>query len=269
MCNFFSCIVMKDKQVLNLEGVHSHTDILEHFSVPDNTDNPELLQFARIEILPPDGNVFEADLSKWTYKVDQDITPDWLSPAHRAAAFAVLEEYRKDHIFQYMEFKELKDIKDVYLKNCTVQEMHGNSVVQEMHDNSVVQEMHGYSVVRRMYNNSVVQGMDDNSIVQRMEDNSVVQEMHDNSVVQEMHDNSVVQEMYGYSVVRRMHGDSVVRRMYSNSVVQEMDDNSVVQEMHGYSVVTIYSSNVKYTLKSETSCVLDRCIYGKLKVITK
>ena len=35
------------------------------------------MKFARIEIKPPDGDIFNQDYDKWIFKIDQSITPKW------------------------------------------------------------------------------------------------------------------------------------------------------------------------------------------------
>lgn len=75
MCNFYSGIILKRKTVLAPVFNQSHSILLEHLNIEDNEFNAET-KFVRAELIPPDKD-FTAPINKWSYKVDQDIVPDW------------------------------------------------------------------------------------------------------------------------------------------------------------------------------------------------
>jgi len=91
MCNFFSCISMKDKTVIWEREIDNHHELLEIHKIPDNEEHQAKLKFARVEITPPNGNVFEVDLEKWKFKIDQSLTPDWFSESHKTECLKALE----------------------------------------------------------------------------------------------------------------------------------------------------------------------------------
>lgn len=74
MCNFKSGIILKNKIVLCPEGNESHSDLLEKLNIEDNHFNASKV-FVRAELLPGENNM--SHVERWTYKVDQDIVPDW------------------------------------------------------------------------------------------------------------------------------------------------------------------------------------------------
>ena len=53
----------------------SHSALLEKLNIEDNHMNASK-KFVRAELLPPNNNKTD-DVSKWRFKVDQDIVPDW------------------------------------------------------------------------------------------------------------------------------------------------------------------------------------------------
>lgn len=75
MCRFKSCLIMKDEVILAPMYNESHSSMLEALNIEDTTTAASKL-FVRVELLPPNGNK-SADVSEWTYNVDQDILPDW------------------------------------------------------------------------------------------------------------------------------------------------------------------------------------------------
>ena len=74
MCNFKSGIIFKNRVVLAPMYNDSHSKILENLNIEDNTINASKM-FVRAELLP-NGNE-TTDVSKWRFKVDQDIVPRW------------------------------------------------------------------------------------------------------------------------------------------------------------------------------------------------
>ena len=89
MCKYLSCIIRKDKTVLILNGEDSHSEILEHFGISDLTDDPDKMEFARIELVPTCiKDAVEFRVEKWEYTVDQRIQPTWLTSAHEESVRA-------------------------------------------------------------------------------------------------------------------------------------------------------------------------------------
>ena len=73
MCEFKSGIIFKNRVELAPLGNESHSSLLENLGVEDNEFNASK-KFVRAERY-----VITSDISKWTYKVDQDIVPEWYS----------------------------------------------------------------------------------------------------------------------------------------------------------------------------------------------
>ena len=78
MCEFKSGIIFKNRVVLAPLGNESHSTLLDSLGVEDNEFNASK-KFVRAELTPPQKNIITSDISKWDYKVDQDIIPDWYS----------------------------------------------------------------------------------------------------------------------------------------------------------------------------------------------
>ncbi len=84
--------------VLAPERNESHSDLLESLGI-DDTDMNASKVFVRAELTPPNHNK-AADISKWTYKVDQDILPDWYeeNPGRYEQEFRdAISEYLKEN----------------------------------------------------------------------------------------------------------------------------------------------------------------------------
>jgi hypothetical protein len=99
MCNFFSCIVDKNKKVYWKEGINNHHELLEIFKISDNTSNRDKISFAKIEILP-NKKYFE-DTDTWEFTVDERVRPVWFSSAHEDVCRKALKEYSKTFLKSY------------------------------------------------------------------------------------------------------------------------------------------------------------------------
>lgn len=75
MCNFKSGIIFKNRVVLAPMWNDSHSKLLESLHIEDTTVNASKM-FVRAELIPPK-DIQTLDVSKWIFKVDQDIVPDW------------------------------------------------------------------------------------------------------------------------------------------------------------------------------------------------
>lgn len=75
MCNFMSGIITRKGVTLTPIYNFSHSNLLRKMNIEDNHMNASKV-FVRAELIPHN-NDKTTDVSKWKYKVDQDIVPDW------------------------------------------------------------------------------------------------------------------------------------------------------------------------------------------------
>ena len=103
MCQFFSALVVRNGDVLWHEATDSHTDLVRHYQLPDNTD---CRHFAKVEFTPPakNGRPDYLDVGNYTLRVDEYTEPAWF------------EEYREAvtakcrHIVQSMIITDARDL---------------------------------------------------------------------------------------------------------------------------------------------------------------
>lgn len=153
MCSFFSCIVTKEGKVVWDVEKDSHDDLLIMAGIADKTADPDKMRFARVEITPPNGDVFEKDIKKWTLKVDQTITPHWFTEHTEKLCFGALKECLAEVIIDgetlpLLEKRNglwIRNSKIEVVKNCKIRVMRGSSQVGVMRESSQVGEMRGSS----------------------------------------------------------------------------------------------------------------------------
>ncbi len=115
MCQFKSGIILKDRVfVLDYD---SHTDILEELGIADTRANAERL-FVRAELIPKNGDVF-SDISEWSFRVDQDIVPDWfVAEYEKERMIEAVKAWAKDRIFVGVDSLVLEGGNNFYVKDC-------------------------------------------------------------------------------------------------------------------------------------------------------
>jgi len=69
----------------------SHESLLALTKLKDDTSDPALMTFARVEISPKNNNYLEPDV--WEFKIDQKITPSWWMEKHKTDAFAAHKKW--------------------------------------------------------------------------------------------------------------------------------------------------------------------------------
>ena len=74
MCKFASFVLTRDREFW-LPDEDSHEAIIEHFAL--HADGPRGPNFVRVEISPGSNLLRFDDYAGWTYRLDEDLTPDW------------------------------------------------------------------------------------------------------------------------------------------------------------------------------------------------
>lgn len=138
MCNYYSCLVTKDLQVLDDPIIFSHDELANKYGLKqsgiDNAYNENALkdrEYVAIEIVPLAGEaLFTGDRAKWKYRVDEPETlPEWYF-AHeneiRIKAWQAWEKHHKStfkngreilwHIEQHLDDLVVKCSKDKFRK---------------------------------------------------------------------------------------------------------------------------------------------------------
>jgi len=151
MCNFFSCICLKDGKVLYKHKVNSHDILLWLHGVKDETADREKMLFARVEITPPDGDLAKP-LKQWEFKVDEKITPSWWSSKYKKACWNALKEYMKVHVRIGKTVGELYGDNLLALVDCKVNRITYSTV--SMLDRCEVESL-DRSYIEGLYNSEI------------------------------------------------------------------------------------------------------------------
>jgi hypothetical protein len=166
-----------------------HHEIVDALNIKDTTADPDQLRFAKVEITPPNDDIF-APVNKWSFRLDEDVKPVWWTDEDQKECRLALTEYMKLVRFNKKTFKTLNAKHRLFLKNCIVERfesgiinLYGSSTVQEMYNSSTVQVMWGSSTVQVMCDSSTVQEMWGSSTVQIYSSDVKIEKYTDNAIV--------------------------------------------------------------------------------------
>ena len=239
MCNFASGIITRDGKVHFSVRSVSHEDVIKEaielgFKIKDDTADKKEMKFCRFEITPPDNNVFEQDLSKWSFRIDESITPEWWNKEFE-------KEARKGFAV-YIPNIVLIDKKDVklqnqmaWLKNSSVEARENSRV--EARENSSVEAWGNSSVVA--WGNSSVEARENSRVVAW--GNSRV-EARENSSVEAWGNSSVV--AWGNSRVE----------LFSTDIKYSINDKglAIIRFKDNLEIIRAKKEKVKLTKSKET-----------------
>jgi len=93
MCKTFSCIIGIDRRVTWKFGIDSHSELVTIAGYKDCTADLNAMEFARVEITPDNNNYLFPDA--WTLKVDESITPSWMTIKHNDACWLAHKQWLK------------------------------------------------------------------------------------------------------------------------------------------------------------------------------
>jgi hypothetical protein len=157
MCNFFSCIVTKDGDVLFDPLSDSHEDIIDkyknRYDLRDETNDPAELLFARVEITPPNGDVFHP-FELWKLKIDQSIKPAWFDIFCAEAARKTAREFVEKAVLVGKELEEVSTGR-YWIKDCKIATLKGDAIICQMWGSSQVNVMRESSQVNVMNDDSI------------------------------------------------------------------------------------------------------------------
>ena len=169
MCRMKSAIILKDR--VFIPDYDSHTDMLNELGIEDIITNAERL-FVRAELYPKNDDVF-SDIDGWTFKVDQDIRPDWFVEEYeKSRMITAVKEWAKEHIHIGIDGLKIDSGKNHYIKDCKDVSC-GNSTVEACGNSTV--EACGNSTVEA-WDNSTVKAWD-NSTVKACGNSTVIKDI--------------------------------------------------------------------------------------------
>jgi hypothetical protein len=275
MCQFLSVVITKSGKVYGDGSYDDHSRIINENKDKDKelceTENKEVSQeenlklqkFARVEITPKDGNIFNHKLGNWKIRIDEQITPMWWDKESEKLAFKKLKEIFKTQFIIGGEYGELnRDVR--FLKDCTikvlrstVQKVYGGGTVQKVWGGGTVQEVCGGGIVQKVWGGTVQKVCDGGTVqkvygggtVQEVWGGGTVQKVCDGGTVQKVCDGGTVQKVYGGGTVQEVWGGGTVQKVCGGGTVQEVYGGGIVQKALGNTIIVFYTEKSFSALK--------------------
>jgi hypothetical protein len=248
MCQFFSCLVLRNGDVLWHEATDSHRLLFEWFGIPETTNCEHAI---RVECVP---GYDPGDVASYTFGVDETSTPIWWEEIAETAkrkvraivASMIVRDERKLLLggkwilVDGAKVGEANGAQIVSLRgNSRVGLLSGFSSVGDLRDNSRVDILSCKSSVGMLLDNSRIGTLRDKSRVGDLRDNSSVGTLRDNSRVDDLRDKSRVGDLRDYSSVGTACDYSRIGTLCDNSRIGTLCDNSRVDDLHDYSSVDV------------------------------
>ena len=246
MCNFKSFIVTKSGKVLYTDE-DSHEAIIRKFAdkydLRDETTDPERLLFARVEITPPNGDVFEKDINKWNFVIDQSIVPAWWSDDNKLECFATLEKYLPEVIIDGQEIDVIENKSGLYIRNSKIGKIISANV-DYIGDSASVDYIGGSAKVARLGDDVKVARLGDDAKVARIGGYASVDYIGDSANVDYICGAANVARIDGSVNVTRI-GDYANVTIYSPSVEYSLVDNAVAIERYsGTPIIKVANTDI-------------------------
>lgn len=222
MENLKSCLVFQDR--VYCPDYYDHQDMLDKLGIEAGYQSASEI-FVHVALLPPDGvKSLMEPLSRWTLRVDQDVTPEWWDEeADRPRVEEAVEAWRKEHVFA--EGKHIVKNGKVYVLGDAMVKAYNNSIVRacgnatvEAYDSAKVAADGGTNV--EAYGNATVKAIGSARV--EAHGNATI-EAYDSARV-EAYDSSRV-EAWGNARVEA-RGDTTVKA-YSWATVKAYDNATV------------------------------------------
>ena len=228
MCYFLSLIVKKDGEIIYDPNTMSHEDLIEKAGLKDDTADKEKMEFARVEVLPPNGDYFETDLLKWFVKVDESITPTWLETKHEKACLDLLEKVYKDHIHINENIKEINSGVH-FIKDCKVESIYGSAKVRYIYDSAKVGYIYGSAEVGSISGSAKVGSI------------------YGSAKVGSIYGSAKVESIYDSAKVGYIYGSAKVGSIYDSAVILSITNISNIKKYSGKVILIDRGKNIIYS----------------------
>ncbi len=243
MCKLKSGIILKDSVFVS--DCDSHTDMLKELGIEDTRKNAERL-FVRAELIPKNDDVF-SDINEWTFRVDQDIIPDWFVEEYeKQRMIEAVKEWAKNRIHIDKDNLKIKDGSGHYIKNCknvqicgsaTVENVCDSATVENVCDSATVKYICGNATVEYIYGNATVENIYGNATVENICGNATVKYICGNATVKNVYDSATVENVCDSATVKYIYGNATVKNVYDSATVENVCGNATVENICGSATV--------------------------------
>ena len=240
MCSFFSCIVTETGDCFYSSMTDSHDEILRENKIVDDTSDPEKMAFARIEITPPDGDVFRP-VKEWTLRIDQSITPKWWSKFYEKIAFDTLKKFLKSALIVGKEIEKIEAGR-FWIRDCKIGTV-GSFAVIEL--------MCGSAVINDVYGSAVIHTVRDSAVINDVYGSAVIKYVCDSAVINDVRDSAVINGVRGSAVIHTVRDSAVINDVYGSAVINDVRDSAVINGVRGSAIAIIRTNKINKIICSD------------------
>ena len=219
MCNWFSGIIVdKNKKVLWHPDIDSHTELLEHFKIKDETKSPN---FVRVEFTPPNNDVFNHDFKNWKFKTDQDFRQDWYD-----------EEKSKELMLSAV--KKLIDERFVIDRNLDEIKVGrwwvgGKSKVNKVCDSAQIQSVYGSARIEYVYGSARIKYVSDSARIESVSDSARIKYVSDSAQIKSVSDSARIESVYGSAQIQSVSDSARIKYVSDSAQIQYVSDSAQIK----------------------------------------
>ena len=271
MCQLKSGILLKDR--VFIPDYDSHEDMLKELKIEDTEDNAKRL-FVRAELIPPNDNVF-TPVSKWKYRVDQDILPDWYVPEIDEKRMRnAVAEWAKEHIHVGEKIEEITSGLH-WIKDGTVGTISGSAKVELVSGSAKVVNIFGSAEVEKIFGSAKVVNIFGSAKVEKIFGSAEVEKIFGSAEVVNIFGFAEVEKISGFAKVENIcdsakvvniFSSAEVGYVYGSAKVGSVYDTATVENICGLATVENICGSAKVGSVYDTATV--GSVYDTATVMT-
>nr|DAQ01494.1 MAG TPA: hypothetical protein [Caudoviricetes sp.] len=272
MCQLKSGILLKDR--VFIPDYDSHEDMLKELKIEDTEDNAKRL-FVRAELIPPNDNVF-TPVSKWKYRVDQDILPDWYVPEIDEKRMRnAVAEWAKEHIHVGEKIEEITSGLH-WIKDGTVGTISGSAKVELVSGSAKVVNIFGSAKVEKIFGSAEVEKIFGSAEVVNIFGFAEVEKISGFAKVENICDSAKVVNIFSSAEVGYVYGSAKVGSVYDTATVENICGLATVENICGsakvgsvydtatvgsvYDTATVMTDSVSKWYNADAVCIKDEAV---------
>ena len=243
MCKFKSAIILKDR--VFIPDYDSHTDMLNELGIEDNRTNAERL-FVRAELYPKNDDAF-SDIDGWTFKVDQDIRPDWFVEEYeKSRMITAVKEWAKEHIHIGIDGLKIDSGKNHYIKDCknvevcgsaSISYVYGSASISKVCDSASISEVCGSASISEVYGSASISKVCGSASISKVCDSASISEVYGSASISKVCDSASISEVCGSASISYVCDSASISKVCDSASISKVCGSASISEAKGQAII--------------------------------
>jgi hypothetical protein len=261
MCNFFSCIVTKEGHVLFDPISDSHESIIskyrDRYNLIDDTSNPQEMKFARVEITPSNGDVFQP-FDEWRFKIDQSITPIWFDDFCKESALKNARDFVNKSVLIGKKIENISTGR-YWAKNCTFKNVTGDALIVELSGHSKIGRVCGSAKIGRVSDSAKISCVYGYAKISCVYGYASIDSVYDSASIDHVYDSASIDHVYGYASIDSVYDSAKIGSVYDSAKIGSVYDSAKIDSVSDYAKIDYVYNSAKIGSVSDYAILLSVC----------